>query len=141
MSKEAKDEWPEVARVCTTVLGRDMTPDAQLLPHAPSLSVTIRATRFILKTRRCSLKVLERWVGRWIWALLTRRCLLSVLSAVFSFVRSAPNVSKPRNLPWRVRDELQALLDLVPCLVVDMRTPASSMMMATDASTDGEGVT
>ena len=65
------------------------------------------------------------------------RPVLSVFEDIFDFVRIVSTVK--RVMPWGVRRELRAALDLLPALVFDLTTPYSTVCAATDASDWGGG--
>ncbi len=78
---------------------------------------------------------LARIVGRWVWFCLLNRPLL----AVYQFT-SANHVRQVK-LPDEAVAELTLMIKLVPFLVVNLRAPVSPIVMASDASLHGAGVT
>jgi hypothetical protein len=81
---------------------------------------------------------LSRLVGKWNWAILVNRPALSVFSAVYRFIQCAG----ARNFVlWSgVRRELNCVVGLAPLLFTNISKTFFSKVIATDASTEGQGV-
>jgi len=96
------------------------------------------ATQVLLRLGACSGRRLHQIVGGWTWNALLRRPALSVFSACYDFIQQ--NERRVRRLPPPVRQELQAIMGLVPLLRVDLSAKIAPRMYATDASSWGAGV-
>lgn len=82
---------------------------------------------------------MQRLLGLWVWALLLRRLLLSVLSELYT-IASIPCPKVLRCLAEPQRLELTALLGLAPLIFRNLRRLVSKRFYATDASPWGAGV-
>ncbi|CAK0800855.1 unnamed protein product, partial [Prorocentrum cordatum] len=88
--------------------------------------------------RRITGRQLERLVGHVVALLLLRREALSLLSAVYVFIRSTYDRAQPL---WpSCRRELRWVLALLPTVFADMKRPWHSEVGAFDASPWGAGV-
>lgn len=120
-------------------LGMSFFKDGTIRPRRSYLSSLLSATSAILQNGCCSPKDMQQLLGKWVWALLLRRPLLSIFSDVYAFCSlSRPQVIRPLGLP--VRTELEAVIDLAPLVFRDLRRQVSSRVYATDASPWGAGV-
>ena len=69
-------------------------------------------------------ELLQSLLGVWAFVLSFRRCLFSLFERVY--LECAPvglDRHAPFKLSWRARDELALAAVLVPCTLVDLRTP------------------
>ena len=81
---------------------------------------------------------LSALIGKWTWAFLVRRPALAAFGAVYRFVDSARG-SKFRI--WRsVKRELRIAIGLVPLLYANLAAEWAPLIVATDASSRGQGV-
>lgn len=81
---------------------------------------------------------LSRLVGKWSWAILVNRPVFSVFSAVYRFIQCA---GPKMFVIWPgVRRELHCVIGLAPLLFTNISKPLFSKIIATDASTQGQGV-
>ena len=95
-------------------------------------------TNALLDGGRCTGRELSSLVGEWTWACLVRRPALAVLSTVYRF----EDVASRRAL-WlwpSVRQELSTLVGLAPLLSADLGAPWFPRVVASDASSWGQGV-
>ncbi len=77
-------------------------------------------------------------VGAWVWASLVQRPALSLLSTVFRFARVA---DRRRFSLWSsVDDELEKMCRIAPLLQVRLASIFSTTVVASDASSLGQGV-
>ena len=106
--------------------------------HPAKLSKLCRLTRALLHSGQCTGRQLSRIVGLWTWYALPRRPAFSVFSAVYRFIASAKR--KPRQIWPSVEKELRVMMGLAPVLHASLRAPWFSYVLATDASTIGQGV-
>ncbi len=102
------------------------------------LTALCRDTRRFVSSTRASGLQLASLLGRWAWAMLVRRPLFAVLSAVFVFVQKAG--SSLLTVWHSVRRELLVLLGLVPLLQTTLSSVVFPVAVAVDASTTGAGV-
>ena len=72
----------------------------------------IVATRAPASRTVVSGKAVERLIGQWSWAMMLRRCALSILGETYRWVRE--NCTCDAYLPGLVRDELLMLTALAP---------------------------
>ena len=80
--------------------------------------------------------VLHSVLGVWLWGALLKRPLLSIPSAIFTFVNKYQHQVVPL---WRsVRNELRVMADAVMLMYADLGAPLSSWIYATDAMGAGE---
>lgn len=79
-------------------------------------------------------------LGKWTWACLLRRCLLSELSEVYSLC-AVTRPFKRRPLRPLQMQELETLLDLFPLMYADLNDAESTRVYASDACRTGGGVT
>ncbi|MDO9355796.1 MAG: hypothetical protein Q7T55_19015, partial [Solirubrobacteraceae bacterium] len=111
--------------------------------HTFGLSATRLQTLVEDTTRLLRLGVSTGWgmrqlIGRWIWACLPVRPSLSVLSSVFTFAMAAGR--RLFTLWPSVRIELSTLCGIAPLLVVKLDAGWFRSAIATDASSQGQGV-
>jgi len=102
------------------------------------LHLLITATHELLTRPFVTGRDLARIVGRWTWAALPTRPILSVLSAVYRYsqlIRGGHAVLWPS-----VRRELRILCTLAPLMYASLTAPWLSNLCAVDASMVGEGV-
>ena len=92
----------------------------------------------LLRLRRCTGRVMASLIGRWVWACLVRRPVLSVMSSVFRFAELAGH--RVFYLWPTVQRELRVLVALAPLLFADLSLRYWSRVLASDASSDGLGV-
>ncbi len=104
----------------------------------PKLQQLCADTLALLDRGVCSGRDMEVLVGRWTWAALVRRPVLSVLSSVYRFQDAADG--KLFDIWPSVRRELMVLVGLAPLLFVDLDDEFFSRILASDASTHGMGV-
>jgi hypothetical protein len=129
------------AAVQQVVLGLEFDGDAKLFHvSAERIGKLSRYTEWLCATpgRWVSGALMRRVIGHWLWVILVRRPVLSVLRHVFTF-QERYKLSKGRL--WRVvREELLTLFALAPMLAGSFRSFAP-VVLAADASTAGYGVT
>jgi hypothetical protein len=105
----------------------------------PKLQRLCQDTMALLKAGTCTGRDMEVLIGRWVWASLVRRPVLSVFSAVFRFQLAAEG---RRFEIWpSVRRELLTAVGLAPLLVAFLDDPFFDRVLASDASSTGLGVT
>jgi len=81
---------------------------------------------------------LSRIVGKWTWAILPIRPMLSIFSAVYKYIEK---VNYRRGVLWpSVIRELELLTILAPLAWSSLKVPWCSHVIATDASSVGMGV-
>lgn len=95
-------------------------------------------TRRLLAAGVCSGTDVAHVVGRWTWAAMACRPVLSVFNAVYRFIECA----RGRQFTlWRsAARELLLVMDLAPLMFVDTSVTWFDRVVATDASSDGMGV-
>lgn len=137
--KPAKLVRPTLAP--TPVLGMEFDGVKRTLRSAPNRSVElVRETRAVLAVAgRVSGQRVAELVGSWLWAMLPCRPSLSIFAATFAFVEK----SRRRGMVlWpTVRRELTTALCLLPLLIADLSVGDLRVVVATDASDTGLGVT
>lgn len=95
-------------------------------------------TRQLLAVGECSGTDLAHVVGRWTWAAMACRPVLSVFNAVYRFIECAKG---RRFTLWRsAARELLLVMQLAPLMFVDTSVNWFDRVVATDASSDGMGV-
>nr|MDZ8103123.1 hypothetical protein [Nostoc sp. DedSLP01] len=95
-------------------------------------------TRRVLRAGGCSGTDLAHVVGRWTWAAMACRPVLSVFNAVYRFIECAKG---RRFTLWRsAARELLLVMDLAPLMFVDTSADWFDRVVATDASSEGLGV-
>lgn len=105
---------------------------ANKLRHLSALTLAL------LCRRRCTGKELARLVGAWTWCCLPARPALAVFNAVYRFILTAGNRTF---LLWpSVRRELKCIVGLAPLLYTNINAQCCSRVIATDASSTGQGV-
>jgi hypothetical protein len=136
--EERKTVWPATSRA-VELLGIAVISNGWLLPSATKLASLWCETCFYITKKWATSKQLSSLIGKWVWFCLLNRPLLSVFQAVYAFI-SSNHVSESR-LPNEVIEELSLMVKLIPFLAVNLRAPASSLVLASDASLSGAGVT
>ena len=127
------------SRSTTTCLGLAVHHDGLVSPQPHHLLALLDTTYALLQTRRATPREMQRLLGRWVWPLLLRRPLLSVLSELYS-PASLPRPHVPRLLNLPQLTELHALIGIAPMVFRDLTRPVSPRLYATDASPWGGGV-
>jgi ribonuclease HI len=95
-------------------------------------------TRRLLAAGVCSGTDVAHVVGRWTWAAMACRPVLSVFNAVYRFIECAKG---RRFTLWRsAARELLLIMQLAPLMFVDTSVGWFDRVVATDASSDGMGV-
>ena len=134
-AKSEKVERPGQAD-SVKVLGMWVCKDGKILPDAEKLAVLIARTTKVVKFRLWKPKDIQRLLGHWIWFLMLRRPLLSILAEVYKFARKE-EVGKPT---LQMRTELMAVVATAPLLYGNIQRKFGELCMATDASSKGGGV-
>ena len=98
----------------------------------------VRSTNTLLARPTCTGKELSRLMGHWTWACLPRRCTFAIFNAVYRFIETAGKRSF--DIWPTVRRELQTAVRLVPLLFTQLDAHWFPRMIATDASSEGQGV-
>jgi hypothetical protein len=97
-----------------------------------------RDTFQLLAAGACTGTDLSRVVGRWTWACLACRPALAVFNAVYRFIECAGGRTFQ---VWNtVRRELRVIMGLSPLLFASIGAEWFDRVVATDASTEGQGV-
>ena len=95
-------------------------------------------TRRLLAAGECTGTDVAHIVGRWTWAAMACRPVLSVFNAVYRFIECAKG---RRFALWRsAARELLLMMNLAPLMFVDTSVQWFERVVATDASSDGMGV-
>jgi hypothetical protein len=102
------------------------------------LQVLCQETERFLQHRFSSGHALARLVGKWTWAALLRRPALAVFSSVYRFIDSAK--WKSYRIWASVQLELSIIMNIAPLLYWCLSAPWAPVVVATDASMDGQGV-
>lgn len=103
------------------------------------MNALLQSTDALIRSRHATPREMQRFLGRWVWPLLLRRPLLSVLSELYCLASlKRPHVPRRLNVPQLT--ELQALIGLAPVVFRDLTRPVSTRIYATDASPWGAGV-
>jgi hypothetical protein len=123
----------------TESLGLQVDGIALTIGLSPAkLSHLVSLTRSLLAFGHCTGAYLAHVIGKWTWALMVCRPALSVLSAVYTFIRKSWFSDY---ILWpSVRRELATLADLAPLLQCSLQDVWFSSAVAVDASTTGLGV-
>lgn len=121
-----------------TAIGLALGVDGVLRPAAAKFSELLADTRRVVTSRRASKDEVRSLVGRWAWWLLLRRPAFAVLSEVYSF--SSGGGEELRYVPRGVRRELLCVMGLSPLLRADRRRVSAPLIVASDASSRGGGV-
>lgn len=111
--------------------------------HELGLSVSKLAklcndTLTLLQADKCTGTVMSQLVGKWTWAALVNRPLLSVFSAVYRFIESAGY--RVFTIWASVKRELLMMVDLAPLMFATLTDNWFDRLVATDASETGQGV-
>ena len=136
-AKSAKVVSPSSAGVeCLglVVHGREHTVGVSSL----KLRNLIRETMSLLAAGQCSGLQLARLVGKWTWASLVHRPLLSTFNAVYRFIQTAD--ARTFEVWQSVRNELLCIVGLAPLMFASMNVYWFPKVIATDASETGLGV-
>lgn len=85
------------------------------------------------------MKVVERLLGLWDWAMLFARPALAIVDKCYHVMRKTTTQGLVRP-PEACRREMRCLTALAPFNATDLATPWGDVALATDASTEGYGV-
>jgi hypothetical protein len=96
-------------------------------------------TKELLEKGECSGHELMQVMGRWTWAALVRRPTLSVMRSCYWFARRYYDTT--HTITTSVRRELMTMCGLAPVLITRLSIPFTPYIIATDASSTGQGVT
>jgi hypothetical protein len=136
-------KWSKVvpATVRATVLGLDFDGVAHTLRPPPHKLLTlVQATRYIVARRHASSHAVSILLGHFVWFCLLFRPSLSVMSAVYAFVRTYKASAAPHLLWKSVCGELEALCRLAPLMVARLDLPFAQQMVVSDACLTGGAV-
>ncbi len=97
------------------------------------------STVALLNGNKCSSREMARMVGRWNWAMMVRRPAMSVFSSAYRFIECAK--STHFDLWPSVRRELSVAVRIAPLLYADIKCDWAPIVVASDASSTGSGVT
>lgn len=115
-------------------------PKALLRRKPAALRSLQEATKRFAKRNRATLEDMQSLVGSWIFVLLVRRPLLSILQASFVWMRKAESATAVVPIWTGVKRELMMLVHLAPLIVAELKAERGSFVMASDASSTGYGV-
>ena len=133
-SKVVRPSADGVECIGVEVHGRHRT--AGVLPS--KLAALVHRTRALLRRGRCTGVDMARLVGHWTWAFLARRCAFSIFRAVYRFIETATH--KRFDVWPSVARELRLAVDLAPLLFSSLASIWFPKVLASDASTSGQGV-
>ena len=122
-----------------TCLGLAVHRDGSVTPKPQYLNALLDETTTLLHHRRSTPREMQRFLGRWVWPLLLRRPLLSVLSDLYTLT-SLRRLHVPRSPNVTQLVELQVLLGLSPVIFRDLTRSVSRRFYATDTSPWGASV-
>ena len=122
----------------TVVLGVSISEEGHILPLPDKLSKILTLSLQMLKFRTWNRKQLERLLGSWAWVLLLRRPLFSVVETLYDGKSGEGETFSPSR---RMKQELHTLCTLAPFMQANLRRPYAKIVVATDASSKGGGVT
>jgi hypothetical protein len=106
-------------------------------PHKLALLAS-QTLSLIRSTEPVSQKSLSSILGKWSWAMLVRRPLLSVFASVYRWVEAFPNGD---GFLWpSVKLELALACALAPLMVANLSCSWFGKVVAVDASSTGQGV-
>jgi len=91
-----------------------------------------------INSYECSGIQLSQLVGKWTWASLINRPLLSVFSSVYRYIQCAGN--RIFNIWSSVKRELFIIMQLAPLMFTTLEDAWFDRIIATDASSTGQGV-
>ena len=135
--KRDKLVWPTSTPVkCLGLMVDGSTNSVRLAPE--DMSILLCDTLRLINMRVISGRALSRVIGRWIWALLPVRPLLSVLSSSFRFALVAGN--SLFELWPSVKTELLMLCFLAPLITGRLQAPVFDRVLVSDSSLSGFGV-
>ena len=120
------------------ILGHVVRPFPAEIRLKPVRAWKLRqAVKHLLKRRTVSGRFVEVLFGHFTYAFLLNRCMLSVFSSIYRFMRKAYVVAEPL---WpSVRRELEIAVGLLPLAAVSLSREWSSDVWATDAAPHGLG--
>jgi hypothetical protein len=137
--KPAKTVWPTTK----AMPGLGLTFDGRRRSyglHPRRLLALAAATRDWCALGTASSASLERLMGHWSWAVLVRRPLLSIFSAVYRFVEVGRGGGRLKVWP-SVRRELLMAADLAPLMIAQLDRSWWPRVLCSDASSLAQGVT
>eukprot|EP00899_Mesostigma_viride_P022784 jgi/Mesvir1/3690/Mv14978-RA.1 len=114
--------------------------DGVLEPTAKQLTLVVAHTRVLLERGRATAEALAAVVGRWVWLQMLSRTCLSIWQQSFKFINLKGWGQRTRPLWQGVRDELECAMALAPMLRVDRGAALAPVVVASDASSFGQGV-
>ena len=132
---EPKLELPPKEMV--EVLGIEIGNDGLLLPKRDKMSQLLKKTEEFISTPKWGKKGLEEILGKWVWFLLLRRPLLSILKASYEMLHAEPYVPIPA---YAVRSEFRTLTNVFPLIYGNIGRNFADKIMCIDASLSGAGV-
>jgi integrase len=120
-------------------IGVELHGDDRTAGVAPTeLTALANTTTALLRRGHCTGLQLSTVVGSWSWAFLARRASFAVFSSVYRFIEAA---GRRRFQIWpSVARELQMAAHLAPLLFTDLSAQWFPKTVATDASSEGQGV-
>jgi hypothetical protein len=98
----------------------------------------VESTQALLEAGECSGCQLSQLLGKWTWATMPRRPLLSVFQNVYQFARRAG--SRRFQIWGSVARELQTICALAPLMFSNLGADWFPFIVATDASNLGQGI-
>ena len=104
----------------------------------PKLQRLQASTMQLLKRTICTGRQLAHVIGKWNWAMLIRRPLMSVFSSVYRFIECARDTHY--ELWPSVRRELRCAVGLAPLLYASINCSYAPLVIASDASECAAGV-
>lgn len=134
LSKTRRASADGMELIGVDIHGRDLTVGV----HPSKLHQLARRTEAFLQRGKCTGKDMERLMGHWTWAVMVRRCVLSVFCKVYRFIEVAGK--KTFEIWPSVARELRTAIGLAPLLFASLASPWFPKAIATDASDTGMGV-
>ncbi len=97
-------------------------------------------TLHLLHVGECTSNELSILVGHWVWFLLLKRPLLSILQRTYKFIQQFRYETALKSIWITIQRELTLLCCLCPLLSIDLNIQFCDRVVATDASLIGFGV-
>ena len=110
-------------------------------PKADKVARYLRGAWFLLQSKKTDLKRIQMVAGGLVYLFSYRRCLMSCLNEVWSFIAGFEGrLGTWKIIPDSVRRELFSCIALAPLAYIDLRAPYDPVVSASDASEGGGGL-
>ena len=104
------------------------------------LSRYVWASNFLLSQQKCRQKQIQVVAGGLVYAVSYRRFIMCAMNEIWAFITSFQSATEEQVIPRRVKQEIRAVLALLPLASMNFRRAYDAVVSCSDASEKGGGL-